>query len=66
LDLGRIATATIANRLIEAQRDIERGKTLPPFMKKEGATLNLMRGTQEVFLPNDFLRLDTGPLYYTP
>lgn len=49
--------ANIINRLQEAQRDLEKGKTLPKFLLQENATLNLIDGTSTVALPTGFLRI---------
>jgi len=45
-------------RLQEAQRELEMGKTLPPFLLRESQTLSLLTGTSSVALPTGFLRID--------
>jgi hypothetical protein len=54
-------------RLQEAQRDLEKGKTLPRFLLKEQvAPLLLLEGQSLVALPVDFLRMDdNNPPHYT-
>jgi len=42
--------------LREAQRDLEKGKTLPRFLLQEDQTLSLISGTHVVALPTGFLR----------
>lgn len=48
----------IVLRLQEAQRELEMGKTLPPFLLQEAQTLTLLIGTNSVALPAGFLRID--------
>lgn len=57
---------TIALRMQEEQRDLERGKTLPPFLLREDQTLSLLINTTDVSLPTDFLRRSEFSLRYTP
>lgn len=57
---------TVIARLQEEQRDLERGKTLPRFLLKEGEVLSLASGTNLVTLPTDFLRRSDSPLLYIP
>lgn len=45
-------------RLLEAQRDLEKGKTLPKFLLQESQALVLLTGTSTVALPSGFLRVD--------
>lgn len=45
-------------RLQEAQRELEKGKTLPRFLVEEGAAFTLLSGASTVALPTDFLRMD--------
>lgn len=64
---GNSLEDTIVRRLQEAQRDLEKGKTLPKFLIEEDATLNLVAGDHFVPLPSDFLRIDDEvQLHYTP
>lgn len=64
---GTVLDARITLRFQEAQRDLERGKTLPFFLKREDQTLTLLSGTSRVTIPADFLREDdSNPLHYTP
>ena len=59
--------ARIISYLQEAQRDLERGKTLPRFLLLEDQTLSLASGAQNVTLPTGFLREDDNALpRYTP
>lgn len=46
----------IVSRLQEAQRDLEKGKTLPRFLLLQDQTLTLSSGTHFVDLPAGFLR----------
>lgn len=48
----------IVLRLQEAQRELEAGKTLPPFLLQEEQTLSLLTGTSTVATPSGFLRID--------
>lgn len=57
---------TIIRRLHEAQRDLERGKTLPKFLLVEDAALTLISGSNEVALPDSFLRRYTSLITYVP
>lgn len=50
--------AKIILRLKEAQRELEKGKTLPPFLLQETQTLALLANTATVALPTRFLRID--------
>ena len=56
---------TIALALQEAQRDLEKGKTLPKFLLVEGAALTLLATESTVDLPADFRRLSDEKLRYT-
>lgn len=57
----------IISRLQEAQRDLEKGKTLPRFLLQEDQALTLLAGTNTVALPTGFLRVDSeNPPHYTP
>lgn len=51
--------------LQEAQRDLERGKSLPEFLLVEDATLTVTAGTGEIALPTNFLRRSSHKLRYT-
>jgi hypothetical protein len=56
----------ILDRLKEAQKDLEKGKTLPKFLLQEDQTLTLLTGTSTVALPAGFLRVDDDNLpHYT-
>jgi hypothetical protein len=46
----------IVSCLQEAQDDLERGKTLPPFLLVEDQTLALASGTHTVAIPTGFIR----------
>lgn len=48
----------IVLRLQEAQRELEKGKTLPSFLLQEDQTLALLVGTSTVVKPAGFLRID--------
>lgn len=64
---GNALEARIVLRLQEAQRDLEKGKTLPRFLIQEDATLSLLSGTHTVAIPAGFLRLDDEVLpHFTP
>ena len=59
--------APIAAELREAQRQLQRGRTLPYWLLEEDASLNFVAGTQYVPLPEDFLReADDGTPRYVP
>lgn len=49
-------TEKIHARLQEAQRELERGKSLPWFLIEEDDTINLSEGANEVSLPDRFIR----------
>jgi len=53
---GNPLEATIISRLKEAQRDLEKGKTLPRFLLVEDQTLSLVSGDHTVAIPTGFLR----------
>lgn len=55
---GHSLESKIILRLKEAQRDLEKGKTLPRFMIREDQTLTLAPGEHNVALPSDFIRVD--------
>lgn len=65
---GNALEPTIIRRLQEAQRDLEKGKTLPRFLILEDQTLSLLAGTHAVALPVGFLRDvdDVGIRFYNP
>lgn len=64
---GNALEAKIILRLQEAQRDLEKGKTLPKFLIEEDAALTLLATTHTVALPTGFLRVDDEvPIHYTP
>jgi hypothetical protein len=52
----------IVLRLQEAQRDLEKGKTIPPFLLQEDQTLSLLANTNSVALPTGFIRIDDDNL----
>lgn len=56
LGFRSISDAVITRRLIEAQRELERGKTLPQFLIQEDAEITLIQGAREIPLPDDFIR----------
>lgn len=57
----------IVARLQEAQRDLERGKTIPKFLLVEDSVVLLLKGAHSAVLPADFLRDDDkNPLHYYP
>lgn len=59
--------ANIVLRLQEAQRELEAGKTLPPFLLQEDAILTFAIGTSFKAAPTGFLRPDeNNPLHYVP
>ena len=59
--------ATIALRLQEAQRDLEKGKTLPLFLLQENQTLSLPATQHVVSLPTGFMREEPDNLlHYFP
>lgn len=63
---GNALEQKIILRLQEAQRDLEKGKTLPRFLIREDQTLALVAGASTVALPSDFLRIDDEALpHYT-
>lgn len=63
---GTSLDTTIINRLKEAQRDLEHGKTLPRFLLQQDQTLSLVAGDHSVALPPGFLRdTDDGIRFYT-
>jgi hypothetical protein len=63
---GHSLTDKIIARLIEAQRDLEHGKTLPRFLLLEDEILLLPAGEHQVALPERFLRLDDDNLLHYP
>lgn len=56
----------IITRMNEAQRELERGKTLPRFLLVEDATLDVTQNDNTVDLPDDFLRRADTALRYRP
>lgn len=64
---GNPLEATIILALQEAQRDLERGKTLPKFLLQEGASFTLLAGEYTVPLPSGFIRVsDDTPISTFP
>jgi hypothetical protein len=65
LPAGHGQTNDILQCLEEAQRDLEKGKTLPRFLLLEDQPLVLATGEHTVDLPDDFLRPDdNNPIFY--
>jgi hypothetical protein len=64
---GNALEAKIILRFQEAQRDLEKGKTLPKFLVQEDQTLLLPAGAHTVALPAGFLRDvdETGIRFYS-
>lgn len=56
---------TIVDALKEAQRLLERGRTLPYFLMQEDQSLSVTSGSAEISLPTGFLKEvdDQGPHY---
>jgi hypothetical protein len=52
----------IVKRLQEAQRDLEKGKTIPPFLLQEDQNLVLAAGAHSAALPERFIRIDDDNL----
>lgn len=64
---GNALESTIVSMLQEAQRDLERGKTLPRFLLQENQTLALVSGAHTAALPTGFLReSDDNALHFFP
>ncbi len=64
---GNALEANIILMLQEAQRDLEKGKTLPRFLLQESQPLTLDAGTHTVALPTGFLRdSDENPIHFFP
>lgn len=63
---GHSLTSTIVNRLVEAQNELEAGKTLPKFLLQEDQTLALASASHTVAIPTGFIREsdDTLIRYY--
>jgi hypothetical protein len=55
----------IVKRMQEVQRDLERGKTLPSFLKTSD-TESLLAGAQSYTLPTDFLRITNDRIQIDP
>jgi hypothetical protein len=53
---GHSLEAVFVRRFSEAQRDLEKGKTIPKFLLQEDQTLALASGTHSVPLPTGFMR----------
>lgn len=56
------------NAMLQAQRLVEEGHTLPDFLKQEDAALVFPAGSAEIALPTGFIREvdDEGPHYTDP
>lgn len=64
---GTALDSRITLRFQEAQRDLEKGKTLPRFLLQEDQTLLLAAAAHTVAVPAGFLRDDDdNPIHYTP
>lgn len=64
---GNPLESTILLMLQEAQRDLEKGKTLPKFLLQEDQLLTLAAATHTVAKPAGFLREDDEvPLHFFP
>lgn len=64
---GHAQTDFYISMLQAAQRDLERGKTLPKFLLQEDQTLSLIEGANTVALPTGFLRDDDdNSIHYVP
>ena len=66
LGFRRDREATTIRRLQEAQRELERGKSLPKFMLIEDEAIALAAQANEVALPARFLRRSDQLIRYTP
>lgn len=67
LGFRSISASTIESALLEAQRELEKGKTLPKFLLQEDQTLTLTAGVSYVALPSGFLRVyEENRPHYTP
>lgn len=65
LPVGHAQTNDIISCLQEAQRDLEKGKTIPRFLLRENETLTILENQTQVALPVRFLRPDDdNPLSY--
>lgn len=63
---GNLLEPTILLRIQEAQRDLERGKTLPRFLVVEDEEFQVLAGEFNHPLPDRFLRVDDDNLpHYT-
>src|SRR5258706_11324356 len=64
---GHSLEAKFILRLLEAQRDLEKGKTLPKFLLQEDQPLTLLPNTSTVAIPTGFLRDDDdNHIHFTP
>jgi len=64
---GNPLEGAIISALQEAQRDLERGKTLPKFLLQEGASFTLLAGEYTAPLPSGFIRVsDDTPISTFP
>lgn len=64
---GNALEANILLMLQEAQRDLEKGKTLPRFLLQEEQPVSLASGAHTATLPTGFLReSDENPLHFFP
>lgn len=64
---GHALEPKIILRFAEAQRELEKGKTLPKFLLQEDQTLSLVKNTHTVALPTGFIReSDESLIRFTP
>lgn len=64
---GWAREATVILRLQEAQRNLQKGKTLPKFLLQQDATIALVAGTHIASYPTGFMRIsDDTRLRYFP
>lgn len=64
---GNSLEGVIILYLQEAQRDLEKGKTLPRFLLQEDDPLTLLSGAHTAALPDGFIReADDSVLHYSP
>lgn len=54
---GTALDQKIIDRLVEAQRELEKGITLPKFLLQEDQALSLGAGEHDIALPSRFIRL---------
>ena len=64
LDFGERSTDLIVAQLLESQRLLEKGKTLPRWLIQEDETMTVTVGTGEIALPTGFIREVEGESFY--